>query len=270
MKNWFFLMLLTLTVGVFFTACNRDKSDYANEASTTEDVNDAEAIMVNVEMEADEDMQALMTTECPIVTWTAPQGTFPNTVTIDYGTDGCEGPNGHMRKGMITINMSDSMIHAGAVREISFQDFSIDDIQIEGVRTVTNTGLNGAGQPTFSRTVVDASLTWPDATTVSWQSNTTGTMIEGFGDNVLLNNVWSISGTSSGLSKNGAQWASEITQPIIRKHACPWPVSGFRTITVGGNTASLDYSYGTGIDGCDRKGLLTLPNGNTRVVSVRF
>ncbi len=265
------LSVFFLAAVLILSACRRDSDDRNSFVNTSQDVSDMETTVQNADMEVDAEIQAFTANQdCPTITWQNPEGTYPNTVTIDYGTEGCEGPHGHVRKGIIEVSMTAPMSETGAVRTLTFVSYSVDDIQVQGVRTITNTGLNVDGQPTYSRVMTDGSLTWPDGSTATWQNTTNATMTEGYGDMIAANNKWQITGSASGINKNGKNWTALITTPIIRKYGCPWPVVGVRAITVEDNELSLDYGFGTGESGCDRKAELTLPNGNTIIVNVRF
>ena len=79
---------------------------------------------------------------CAVVTESS--STFPKTVTIDYGT-GCIDANGRTKKGKIIINVSGDMRVAGNTRTVTFENFFINDVKIEGSRNAENTGPNVAG-----------------------------------------------------------------------------------------------------------------------------
>ena len=269
MKKIAFALMSLFAVATMFTACGRlDDVQTTQEAvETSEDVVDMEVIFQDVEDDTDSDLETRgPQNDCPIVTFASPEGTFPNTITIDYGTEGCAGPNGHIRRGQIVINVSDTIVNAGAIRVTNLINFSVDDVALEGTRTVTNNGLNDAGLPSFTRTVEGGSATWPDGITATWAGTHTATMTQGFGTATVFDNVFSIVGNANGVNRNGKVWSSQITEPITRKRTCAWASDGIREITVNGNTATIDYGFG---DECDRKAMLTLPNGNTRIIVVR-
>jgi hypothetical protein len=47
-------------------------------------------------------------------------------------------------------------------------------------------------------------------------------------------------------------------------------VSGIREVTVNDHTATIDYGFTVlASQDCDKKALLTLPNGNTRIITIR-
>ena len=59
------------------------------------------------------------------------------TIVIDFG-EGCEGPGGKVRTGKINITYTSRKYVPGAVWTFTPEDLTINDIAIEGVKTVTN------------------------------------------------------------------------------------------------------------------------------------
>ena len=88
--------------------------------------------------------------DCPLITFKQPRGTFPNTLTIDFG-DNCVGPYGHVRKGSIVVEISAPLDEAGASRSITTVDFMIDGLLIVGSTVLTNQGYDADQNVSFSR-----------------------------------------------------------------------------------------------------------------------
>ena len=151
------IAIFLFSIPFFFVACNKDEDVSTGddlETLTSEDVLTAQDLIQDTQEEIDYELENRdPEDDCPIITIDPNDGTFPRTITIDYGTEGCEGWNGRIRKGIIQVVVTDTMINEGATRTVTFIDFSVDDVQVEGVKTLTNTGLNDEGQRTFSRTV---------------------------------------------------------------------------------------------------------------------
>lgn len=260
-------ILLLASLTFFFIACNKEDKSLGNlENTTTDDVLTADDMLQNTEEEIDYQLESRgFGGDCPTVTVIPNDGTYPRTITIDYGTEGCEGPNGHIRKGIIEVVVTDTMINAGASRTATFIGFSVDDVLVGGARVKTNTGLNPQGQPTFTREVIGASLTLPNGDVAEWEGEQAITLIEGFGTPQRIDDVWQIEGGSTGVNRNGQAFTSAITTPLVKPFACPWIVSGVREVTVNNHTITLDYGDGD----CDKFATLTRPNGTTKVVLIR-
>jgi hypothetical protein len=270
MKMMKWLTATALGLALLFTACKKDETTaiLPDQITAAEDQTSANDLYEDVDEQVDD---AVATRgggpeDCPTVTIVPTDGSYPRTMTIDFGTDGCTGPDGRVRKGQIVVNLTDTLSNAGAVRTATFVGFSVDGAQIEGTRTLTNTGVNTNGFTTFSRTVTGGRITFPNGDVTTWEANHEITLIEGGDTPVLLDNVWEIIGGASGVNRRGRAFTTEITTPLVRKRNCRWVVSGIKTMTINGNELTIDYGDGT----CDRKATVTGPNGNTREILIRW
>lgn len=200
---------------------------------------------------------------CATVTYAQPKGTWPNTITIDYGT-GCNQPGGIIFKGKVIVNQSNEMTVPNAARVITYDNFFIENVQISGARTLTFKGLNASGQPWLTKTGTET-LTFPDATVATRNIDHVRTMTEGYTTIPRADNVWEITGTDNGTNRQGNPYTVAITKPLVKRFTCPWLVSGVIEMTVEGKTRSLDFGDGA----CERDATLTRPDGTTREVKVR-
>lgn len=269
MKKNILVFLVFSVFAVAFTSCNKEEVNKTTdeEQVTDEDVVTMEDLYQNTEDELEFQIEMRdENNDCPTVTVVPDDGSFPRTVTIDYGPDGCEGPNGRVRRGMIVVTQTNHMHIEGAVRTANLVDFYIDDVHLQGTKTWTNEGFDSQGNVTFTRTVENGSATFPNDAVATWQASHTMTQIAGGNTPfILLDNVFEITGSSSGVNRNGIPFSSEITTPLVKEKICPWIVSGIREVTVGQFTRTIDYGDGQ----CDRWATVTLPNGNTRTIPIR-
>src|SRR5688572_20021495 len=76
---------------------------------------------------------------CFTVTITHPNGTpFPAIVELDFGTTGCPGPDGRVRRGRIITAYTNRLTIPGAVATTTFDRFFVDAMQVEGTHRITN------------------------------------------------------------------------------------------------------------------------------------
>ncbi|MBL7776050.1 MAG: hypothetical protein JNK89_08610 [Saprospiraceae bacterium] len=266
MKKSLFLMAALLMGIAAFQSCK--KSD-----ATDLDVMTSEDLATNEDFSEEIDFATDVAIEersgggaCPTVTLAQPWGTWPNTITIDYGAVGCAGPNGdHLLRGKIIIEQTAEMFTAGAVRTKTFDNFFIDDVQVGGTKSWTNNGKDADGNWSYTKTATNMVLSYPDGSSTTWNHTHTSTLIQGGNTPTHWDNVWSTTGNSSGTNRNGVSFTSEIVEPLIKKALCRWISEGVVAFTRDGKTASLDFGNGT----CDRFGTLTLPNGDTQVIKLR-
>jgi len=261
------LFSICLMAGLCWTSCEKEPTTALETAETSEDL----ALAQNMLQTTEEEVDLLLETrsgdneDCPTVTFSPDATSFPRTVTIDYGTEGCPGPHGYIRKGLIQIEISDSMSIPGASRTKTFLDFSIDEVSILGTKILTYEGLNDDQQKVWNRSVVDAQLLFPGGEEVSWNAEQTITKIEGQDTDILLDDVFQITGNSSGVNRQGNPFTSSITDPLIKPRNCRWPVSGTREAMVNDLSRSLNYGDGN----CDRNATVTWSNGFTRDILLR-
>ncbi len=189
-------------------------------------------------------------------------------LTIDYG-DGCEGPGGRIRAGVIQITYSDHRLIPGAFRTATFQDFSIDGVLIEGTRTVENISASIEDDPKFSITLAGGKMTFEDETTATREAQRTRTWHRA---NNPLEDETSVEGSASGTRRDGVNYSMEILSPIVYKRSCKLsgvfiPVSGIKQFTSGDNVAVVDYGDGS----CDNEVTITINGGEpiTKVISPR-
>ncbi|TNE52653.1 MAG: hypothetical protein EP344_15475 [Bacteroidetes bacterium] len=266
MKKSFFLIASLLLGVAFFQSCQKDKASDADvttseDLATNEDFSEEIDFVVDIAIEERGNGGG-----CPTVTLDQPWGTWPNTITIDYGPDGCTGPNGqHTLKGKIIVTQSDAMFIAGATRTKTFENFFVDDVQVSGTKSWTNNGLDASGNWSYTKTATDMQLSFPDGTSTMWSHTHTSTLIQGALTLTHWDNVWSTTGSSSGTNRNGVAYTATITEPLIKKATCRWISEGIVEFTRDGNTSTLNFGNGT----CDRFGTLTLPNGDTVVIKLR-
>lgn len=265
---------LCLSLGLLFlNACKKDDEGIGNEfVSSSEDLTTQQDLLEDNEYEITDQIEnglmELTTRGFPTRTWTNPKGTYPNTLTIDYGTAGVAGPNGRIRKGKIIVNITAPIQTVGAVRVVSHEDFYIDDVKVEGTVTLTNQGPNSNGQNVFQRVVVGRLLTFPSGKTLNWDATHTLTQLEGGATpDVKLDDVWSIAGFSNGVNRNGKSFSANTVEPLISKSklVCRWIVEGIITLTV--DTKNLTVDFGDGA--CNNVAVVTLPDGSTKEVNIK-
>ena len=271
MKKAFFALSAILISGFLLQSCKKDNDTVsAYDQTTAEDIASYNDLSEYTDYEIDGYVADEFTGEgaddrggCPTVTFAQPKGTWPNTITLDYSPDGCTKDN-HTFKGSIVIEQSNKMSVVGALRTVTFNNFYVDGVKIEGTRTLTNQGPNASGQPVLVREANEIFL-FPDGTQATYQTNRTRTLVEGADTPTHLDNVWSIEGTATGTNRKGEDFSATITTPLIKRTLCPWVVEGVIEFKNGDKTRTLDFGDGT----CDRDATLTLNDGTVKTVKIR-
>ncbi|HNP17633.1 MAG TPA: hypothetical protein PKL31_04285 [Fulvivirga sp.] len=257
--NRFFMFLLA---GLLFAACSEDV--------ITENALDATDLVVSeTDMEAVyEDIDGLSMVSMDAVNESSTGGKTEDTIdddrfcsgvfsfagtreagtiTLDFG-DGCIDAKGNLRKGKIVITFIGKHVEVGSVITMTFVNYSINGIAIEGTRTTTNISNEPDSVLTFNVTLEDGKITWEDGTFATREA-----------DHVRVwdrsNGKVYVSGTAEGVTRRGVAYSSLITEDLVFDKTCRRsrrgrkPVAGVKVITTENKEISIYYGDGE----CDSK-----------------
>ena len=210
---------------------------------------------------------------CFTITITHPNNTpFPARVVLDFGTTGCPGPDGRVRRGKIITEYSNRLTLPGAVAVTTFENFYVDAVNVTGTHKITNTSATILDRK-YKIEVINGKLTRPNGDFTEWNSTRIVVQIDGLlTPDFPRDDVFRIEGNANGRTQRGnllVRWESTITENLIRRFTCRWIVRGrIRTTraTLPSNSrwiAVLDFGAGT----CDNQAALTI-NGVTRQITL--
>ena len=271
MKSLKFAWALPLAALLILAACNKDNVENQFDA-VAEDVMmlkseqvsgaDADAVTLKCPGCDVEAMRGCMQDDCADITDSG-EGTFPRTITLDYG-DGCEDARGHVKKGKIVIVVSAEMDLPGAVRTTTFDNFFVDDRQMIGTRTLTNTSGEAAVNPSFAFSDVVEMI--HDGRSRSKTAEGTRTWIAGFDTRAdRTDDIFEMTGISSMSCREGQAMSRTIIEPVVFDAACGYPVSGIVEMTKPrGGIITLNFGDGT----CDDQATVTHDDGTTETVDL--
>jgi len=258
------LVIPTIILAVVFTSCESNDNAVVSDLASDLDVASEATLESNFE-DVDQIVDAGMETldefengrrerraiiECAVVE----RDTANQIITVDYG-DGCEA-DGKLLKGKIIITYNLRKLQPGAFREVTFEDFHVDDVKVEGTRRLENISVDLDDNPTFSITLTGGKLTFTDSTFASREASKVKTWFRGANP---LRDQTHVDGEASGTRRDGISYNVDITQTLIYKRSCRAakvfiPVQGVKEITYDGNTAIVDYGDGS----CDNEVTITL------------
>lgn len=265
MKKSIFLLLAIFASLAVVESCKKSDSKLDDQVVVTaEDLSASEDYSEQVDFDADLAVQERGGGSCPTVTFAQPEGTWPNTITIDFGAS-CTRPDGRVLSGKLIVDQTAEIRTPGAVRTLTHDNFYIDGVKVEGTKTWTNNGKDASGLWSYTKNAVDMKLTFEDGTFTTWNKTRTSTLIEGGSTADFLDDVWSSIGTATGVNRNGQDFTATITEPLIKHGDCRWISAGVLEMTIGIRTRTLDFGDGT----CDRLGTLTLANGDSYTIRLR-
>jgi len=265
MKNLRRLSILILAVvGLsLLSSCNKDEVVAENEitkTTVTDYINMINSFSLSTVEEAtssDDGLKSATLVDCVTVTIHENEdGEFwPRNWTFDYGTENCESYFGNNKRGMVHISVSDWWKNEGSLREITFEDYYVNDNKMEGVKTTLNTGLNESGNLTFTKTVTDAKLTYTDESTITWACEKLSEQVEGGATFLFADDVWSVTGAGSGVDLDGNSYTMKIASALIYNNGCFYPVRGIVEIATEGQILKV-INYGDGE--CDKTITVTI------------
>ena len=276
--------ILILSAFIFFISSCQKEGGIITEAplesiSDVEELAFAQYLATDIEESADEASIAPPPVghetlkECAEITAAEERGIFPNTITIDFG-DGCEGKNGKVRTGKIILNVSDSLHLTGSTREVTFDNYSIDGVQISGSKNWENLGIDESGLITIEKSA-NLTMDYPDGTSSTWMTDRTVTKSTHFVKYrkagkwrkriIRFKGTVMVTGETSGTNRQGVSYSATIIEALMKDAQCPWFGAGVVEMTKGDNTRSLNYGDGH----CDRLATATLSDGSTQEIKIR-
>ncbi len=168
--------------------------------------------------------------------------------------------NGHIKNGVIIVKILGGPLQETFKRIVLLQNFTIDDIKIEGRKEINKTG-----DYTYSVVLTNGKVTFTDGTTYTREFTRTRTWVEGYDTAAnIWDDVFSIEGTATGINRKGNAYTHTITSPLVVKNACRWIVEGTIELVAGDKTAILDYGMGD----CDNQATITI-NGEVKDITLR-
>lgn len=203
--------------------------------------------------------------DCAVITVTPNDSTYPKTITIDFG-DSCVGHDGKVRSGAIIIDLTAPLRRPGSVMTVTFRNFSLNHIKLEGTKTISN--LSNPPAQKWNVQVTGGKVTFPGGRGYSFESIKTKTQVEGADTRTVRDDVYEIEGRSKTVYNNGTTINLNTETVLIKKATCPWISDGKLIIKI--NDRELFLDYGAPNNGqCDNKALLTWNNGsNQRLITL--
>lgn len=269
------IVLFSLGISLVLSACGKFRYDKDQSAEVNRKVESAFDEMTNISDQAitgnmvyyknggvivthPGDKPVQLKTACNVIITIDTTGSV-KTVTVDYGSSNCDCNDGKTRRGKIVTTFTGPYHAQGTIITHTPVDYYVNDIKIEGTKTVENMGLNTTGQPYFN-VQIDGVATLTTGETMTYTSTRVRTWTAGF--NTLLNRFddeYDITGTASGVFSSGGSYTANITAPVHIKVGCGFPVSGTVEITPQSHPVRvLDFGTGT----CDATFTVTV-NGHT-------
>ena len=269
------LVLATILSASTFYSCSKD--DSPDNATPPDDLTAQELTAARIQSDlvfddvSSEVLQvtlngttgAATTTSSACATVTiSPQDltTWPKTITIDYGSTGCTGINGWVRKGKISYTLTKLPRESGAVVNVSFDNYSVNGYKLEGSYSITNNGSTDANLNITTR-LVNGKITYPDGKWYTRTSTITWQQVAGSATASVLDDEFNVTGEAVIKSSANNELITSSKTPLLRKVTCGNFVSGKLNVAYNGIAGVLDFGGGA----CDKNAVLSLGTRNYEV-----
>jgi hypothetical protein len=172
-----------------------------------------------------------------------------NTKTITFSED-CEGKRGQTRSGTMIVTYSETQGEAGSFRQVTYDDFYLNGVKIEGNRRTEIISIDENGSKTMRTSMTEGKMIYEDGTFKTKNSEMTRyTHVEN--DEKQYS---SLTGSKSAVSTEGVSFSMQITTPIKFVYNCDdlgfrkrgkIPVEGIKVSIDGDQTITTDFGDGT-------------------------
>ena len=184
-------------------------------------------------------------------------------LTIDFGTSGCQDLKGNVRKGRLIFTYHGRRFMPGSTVVTTTENYSINGVQLQGVRTLTNLQNSTSDAPRFNVVLQGGKATFSNGlfatreSDITWQWNRAANPAD---DNLQIEHT----STASGTTRGGRHYEVSLLEDLIYKRGCGIAVSGIKHYTIDG-AKEITIHYGDG--SCDQSFSVTA-NGVTRDISL--
>jgi hypothetical protein len=202
--------------------------------------------------------------KCAVVTIEA-NGTLEHPeglITVDFGT-GCMDNRLNVRKGKLKFAYSGWRFIPGSEVVLTTENYYINEVKLEGIRTSTNVQGSTEDAPKFNVVLTDGKATFPDGSVAERQSDITWEWLRAANplDDYLLIDQQS---EASGITRGGRSYQVSLVEALKYKRLCGIAVDGIkRYILDEDKEIVIDYGDGT----CDKSVTITV-NDVTRNITV--
>ncbi|MEM6841241.1 MAG: hypothetical protein AAF632_03360 [Bacteroidota bacterium] len=269
MSGSMFIAAAIMMTGLF--ACQDDTPDSSNSEAVWEETTFAENVFNGITLEVEEGITLPFVPNgrfigrfgklrCASRTVEAPEGEeYPIVVTLDYG-DGCTSWNETTFQGKIVTTISGPRDEVGTEIVTTFEEFYVNEHKIEGTqrRVVVS-------ETVITSTLENGSITTPEGEIFSRTSTRTREIISGLDTENRSDDVFQITGSSSGVTPEGIEYRKTITDPLVSSRDCRWITSGTIESVVDGVTRVTDFGDGE----CDNLATQTV-DGITEEITMDF
>ncbi len=183
------------------------------------------------------------------------------TFTLKFETNGCEFQDGNLYSGTVIIDRNYKMDDKKFVGLISFDNFYINGIKIEGEAAYERMLINTSGLPQ-SDYEYEFTFLFENGDMATEKGRKEREWQLGFTTPDLIDNIFSIKEEASILKRNGNEIKIKTIESLVKKEECLFYVSGLIEIEKEDEKVVLDYGDGD----CDNKVEIHFSDGTSETL----
>ncbi len=274
MKKSVFIMIAVVAGITFVFSCKKNKVDNEVQSVIDNAICDQEfmriPVVINGRASQVVGIKKMMPGFGNVVAYTCPKdtlkgdttgyasGTYTNTANLpvlelDWLTGCTDQIDGTTRSGKVSAMFSKPYSQNGCVETISLLNYKVGNLSYSGTIKVTRSSAYVFSVEVIGGKCSDGSFN------ISWNATRTITWVSGMGDLNELNDVFEITGGSSGVNRDGTVFTCNITTALVKSADCKWISKGVMEVTPDGlKTRVVDFGDGS----CNAAATFTV-NGNT-------
>jgi hypothetical protein len=251
---------------VVFTSCQRERDTDATDGEETALMERNGDDVVSIMDQASTGLISQFKKERgACATITIDSISVPRTITVNFGNANCLCQDGKNRRGIILCTYTGKYKDPNSVHTITYNNYFINDNQLKGYKTVTNNGVNAAGNINYTVDTKDTVIKANNAGTVTWQSTRNREFTAGFSTPIWGDDMYKITGNGSGVKANGNSWTMNITTPLTIDCNCKYRIVAGEIQMQPQGKALRTLNYGAGT--CDNDATVTI---NNKVFAIKF
>lgn len=187
-------------------------------------------------------------------------------IVINFG-QACEDSYGNVRSGKIKVHFEGKRFLSNSWVSITFENYVINGVRLNGVRTLTNLLNSTSIEPKFQIELENGSIEWNGQRATrqhcfagTWDR---GQLLNPLDDLLRIDACADHNGAAEGTNRHGIEYRMFIEEELVYRRGCPVAVSGIKKFVEvkSGKEIIIDYGSGT----CDAVFTITV-NGNIRNV----
>jgi hypothetical protein len=184
---------------------------------------------------------------------------FPNKIILKYNNAISCSHDSRTISGDLSLLYSKNYSDSLCVIEVGFKNYAFESNEVSGSVKITYRGRNANGNKWFAMNLNDINLE-NDTLSGIWSGTRNFEWIEGDNDVSTNNDVFLVTGKSSGRTTKGNKYNATIETPLEINFSCNWIVSG-EEIVVPENLTERYVDYGS----CDNEVAISYKRTNYTV-----